>query len=136
MEELYEYRRGLIDRYHAAASDLVSVFQANRLADRSTEPEDGELSPETIITHLLKVEESIFLPYLMKILEEDLPCLEHAQASHENLDVVERNATPVMLLKKFQHLRDQQVKLLLNLPQETWSRSGWHSVYGVRTLQW
>lgn len=136
MEELYEYRRRLIERFRTVAEDLAAVLETSHPADLNTSREGVVSKPEATIAHLFVVESSIFIPYLHKILDEELPCLEDTQSVQDALKESELSTAPLTVLEKFQQLHTQQVNLLLGLPLESWSRCGRHGTYGVRTFQW
>lgn len=136
MEELYEYRRRLIDRYRAVADDLAKTLESRLQVGLNTSQEDAESSPKAVIAHLYFVERGIFFPFLQKIMDEELPCLYITQSLYEAQEDSEQSAAPHAVLEKFQQLRTQQVGLLLNLPSEVWNRCARHNTYGVRTFQW
>jgi len=136
MEELYEYRRRLIERYRAVADNLVAAIEKKHSDDFYTRLDDTGSSPQKIATHLLEVETRLFFPYLLRILNEEQPNLEYSQSVDEVQEELKGRVTPVAILEKYQQLRAQEGQILESLSLESWSRCVRHDTFGVRTLQW
>ena len=129
MEELYAYRRKLLERYVAVGGELAA-----RLGQITAEEPTSSLS--RVVAHLLEVEERVFLPVMQRILHEEEPLLHYPQVPLDAREELRGEATLSELLEAYALLREKAVRLLEQQPAENWGRGGRHPVFGLRTLQW
>lgn len=128
MDELYAYRRRLLERYYAIVDDLAA-----RSESISSEPSASGL--QQTLTHLLQVEERVFYPAIQRIMHEESPALpvlgpEGGQSAPQ----FEKRLPE--LLATYARMHRRMVQLLESQPPKVWGRTGRHPIYGVRTLQW
>lgn len=129
MEELYSYRRSLLARFAAVASDLAA---------RHTQlsAEQPAMSLDVISRHLLEAERRVYFPAIERILGEDQPTLQVTADPEQDSDSRLGCKTGPELLRAYTELRAQEVRLLESQPPGAWGRTARHPVFGVRTLQW
>jgi len=129
MEELFAYRRKLLERFVGIEDDLAAL--AGQISAQCSTS-----SLLRVVAHLLEVEERVFLPVLQRILHEEQPFLHFPEASPGVQEDLAGEKTLPELLKAYALLRKQAWQLLEELPAEAWGRTGRHPVFGLRTLQW
>jgi hypothetical protein len=136
MEELFEYRRRLLEHFSA----VTGGFE-RRLAGLSSiqlhEPwNHSGKSRHWLMAHLRATEENLFMVSLRRILNESQPALDE----FDRLAWMRLNYDPQepidSLFYGFAQTRQQEFDCLQNLPPDGWNRIGRHPIWGNRTLQW
>jgi hypothetical protein len=136
MEELYDYRQRMLERYAAIPDDFAS-----RLVGLSQEAcylrlEPGGWNVHQVMAHVRDAEARAFLPRLERILNEDGPFLINFDQDAW-MEAHYRVAEPLeTILADFRDLRDRELDRLRKMSNDDWNRVGRHSSLGVRTLQW
>jgi hypothetical protein len=134
LEELIIYRRRLLER-------LTQLPSAYRHALAS--PGDGRIDPsgtvpdyhsEELLAHVCQAEQSIFLPAIRRILEEETPLLDGEGVTKGEAGAATKPAGA--LLDEIAALHRDLLAILVDLPSPAWSRRGRHPRLGLRTLQW
>ena len=136
MEELYLYRRNLLEALAAVVSELQRVcttIPAN--AWHTPVNMDGK-NRHQLLAQLGYLEAQVFYPRMVRIIYEDsphLPALDDSAWEHSSYNPSE---PPEGILVAYARLRDAELALLQNLPPAGWNRMGVHPWLGKRTLQW
>jgi hypothetical protein len=136
MEELYDYRRELLDCYAATLQDWEAIL--------------GNLSPEEIhvphtlegwsfhqvLAHVRDVEAQALAPRIQCLTDElavDFPHFDD-QAWMEQHYRPDEPAEAI--LAELAALRLRELECLRSLPPQGWNREARHPWHGVRTLMW
>ena len=136
MEELWEYRQKMTDRFEAVVDDLEQAVENIPPQEYFSPLEPGGWNLHQVLVHLRDAEAHAFLPRIELILSQDHPYLENFDdeawmAAHYD------PAEPVKaVLDEYRRLRRRELKLLRLMPARSWSRAGLHPVQRVRSLQW
>lgn len=136
LNELYEYRHKLMDRYAQVVDDLADFLEAfpEKRLDQPLPP-DG-WSVHRILAHVRDMEAAAFLPRLELLLEEDQPYL----ARYDERRWLRENDPPSEsaqeIFESYRCLRKRELSWLNEMQADGWSRTGRHPTWGQRTLQW
>jgi hypothetical protein len=136
VEELYEYRRRLLEHFSAVAGDFEDRLAALPPITLRAPWDHSGKSRHWLVAHLRATEEQLFLRSIRRILAESRPALEEfdrlawMQANYDSQEPIGK------LLSTFADIRDQELDCVQNLPPEGWNRIGRHLVWGDRTLLW
>jgi hypothetical protein len=134
MEQLREYRRGLLERTAAAVEQVRLAARASRDPHVLLEP--GGWSLHQVLAHLRDVSEQVYPPRLHRILAEDDPLFEDFDAGAWLAAHYDPDEPLESILETFARLNLDAVTWLAELPAEAWNRPGTHPAYGTYTLQW
>jgi hypothetical protein len=96
---------------------------------------DGGWGIVEILPHLRDWEE-IYLERANRIVEEDHP---HIPGYDDSLWPIERDyrgQDPRQVFEEFEQLRSRHLEFLSSLSEESWDRTGDHSLFGVISLHW
>jgi hypothetical protein len=136
MEELYAYRKNLLDNLEGIVAELRQVAAAIPAAVWHTPLAPGQPAPHHALAHLRALEAHAIVPRLRRILDEQqpyLPLFDDGGWMAAHYDPSE----PVQaILDDFARLRQQELSWLKGLPPDSWNRTARHPWWGVRTLQW
>jgi hypothetical protein len=116
-------------RLRATARDLVALTSGASADRLGREPEEGEWSPGTVISHLADAE----LVYSVRIrmaLTGDRPYLPAFDERSWARRFAELDDDPKQALARWRVLRDQNVKLLASLDDDEWKLTGVHAERG------
>ncbi len=136
MEELYEYRRNLVEKLADISQEIRRVIDDLPPQSLHTPWVKGTITPHRMLAHLRLVEVEIFAPRIRRILEEDQPELElfddedWMQASYDPAEPVED------ILQAYEHARLQEIIGIEQMSISVWNRTARHPWFGVRTFQW
>jgi hypothetical protein len=136
MDELYDYRQRLLERYAAIPGEFASRLASLSQEARYRPLEPGGLNLHQVIAHLRDVEAQAFLPRLERILSEEVPLLSNFNQDAWMKSYYRAGEPLEAILAEFKGLRSRECGRLKNMPQNGWNRVGRHPVWGVRTLQW
>jgi hypothetical protein len=136
MEELFEYRRRLLEHFSAVATDFERRLVGLSPAQLHEPWNHSGKSRHWLMAHLRATEENLFMVSLQRILSETQPVLD----DFDRLAWMRLNYHPQEsigeLLSGFAYTRQQELDCLQNLPPDGWNRIGRHPIWGNRTLQW
>jgi hypothetical protein len=136
MEELFEYRRRLLEHFSTVAVDFERRLAGLSPAQLHEPWNHSGKSRHWLMAHLRATEENLFMVSLRRILNESQPALDE----FDPLAWMQMNYDPQepigKLLSGFAHARQQELDCLQNLPGDGWNRVGRHPIWGNRTLQW
>jgi hypothetical protein len=136
MEELYEYRRELLDRYAATVQDWGEALRSLSAAQLHTPCTAGGWSFHQTLAHVRDVEAQALAPRIQCLTDElavDFPHFDDLawMQQHYRLD------EPVeAILAELAALRSRELECLRSLPPQGWNRAARHPWHGVRTLMW
>jgi DinB superfamily len=136
MEELFEYRRRLLEHFSAVAADFERRLAPLSPAQLHEPWNHSGNSRHWLMAHLRATEENLFLVSLRRILTESRPaldefdCLAWMQLNYDCQEPIGK------LLSAFAQTRKQELDCLQNLSPDGWNRIGRHPMWGDRTLQW
>jgi len=136
MEELYDYRERLLDRYGAIPGEFESRLASLATAAGYASQEPGGLKLRQVMAHVRDVEAQSFSPRLERILSEETPMLSDLDQSGWKETHYQAGESLEDILAEFRELRFRELGRLRNMSQMDWNRPGRHPVWGLRTLQW
>jgi hypothetical protein len=136
MDELYDYRQRLLERYETITEDLERVLRQVHPQDWHRSLEPGSWSPHQILAHIRDAGVHEFFPCIRNMLGQvmtSIDCFDREawMAAHYNPD-----EPPEAIWSEFHRLHAAYLEQLRELPSAGWSRSGRHPTWGMRTLQW
>lgn len=136
MEEFYDYRRGMLERFAGVGEDLAKILAKISQDDSQVSLEPDAWTIHQYMANLRDLEEQAFLPSIERILEEETPLLEHFDdarwiAAHYQFDEPLES-----LLESYRDARSKELDCIKDMPQCGWNRIGRHPLWGLRTLQW
>ena len=122
-----------VARLRSTGRDLVSLVTGADAAALHREPEPGEWSAATVVSHLADAE-LVYAVRLRLIIAEDRPMLtafdENAWAERFG----ELDEDPKDSLARWRALRDNNLRLIDSLVEGEWERSGIHAQKGLLTV--
>lgn len=136
MEELYDYRERLLERYRAIPDEFESRLARLSTAAGYQPQEPGGLKLRQVMAHVRDVEAESFLPRLERILSEETPLLSNINESGWMEARYRAGESLEDIFAEFRDLRSRELGRLRNMSQQDWNRPGRHPVWGLRTLQW
>jgi hypothetical protein len=136
LEQLWDYRARLLDRLEEQPAEFARVIAEVPEAEWHTRLAPAGPSRHQSMAHVRDLEVLAFLPRIRRIVAEDQPRLD-AYPSHHWADTFYRPEEPMAaILTAWSAAREELVQLLRPLPNDAWSRVGFHPPSGNRTLQW
>jgi DinB superfamily len=136
VEELYEYRRRLLDHFSAIAGDFERRLAALSSTELHAPLNNSGNNRHWLMAHLRATEEHLFLVSICRIRTESRPALDE----FDRLAWMRVNYDPQEpignLLSAFAKIRMQELDYLQNMPPDGWNQIGRHPIWGDRTLQW
>lgn len=136
MEELYEYRRKLLERLEGVVSDLTAAWQALPSPIRHLPLEEGGESPHRVLAHLRAMEAEALSVRLWRILNEEEPQVPLFDDTGWMEAHYRADESAESILEDYARLRRTELSWLKDLPPQAWNRTCRHPWFGVRTLQW
>ncbi|MDD2695197.1 MAG: hypothetical protein PHD58_04670 [Anaerolineales bacterium] len=135
MEELLDYRRGLLERLANIAGDYQAALSATEGGQGGRGARLATPAEQRACIHARDVSKEIFLPGQEALLAGESP---------ERLDIVDapgvaasRPEEPLeAVLAELQALCTQQAARLEDLPPQAWNATWRHPKVGQRTLLW
>jgi hypothetical protein len=136
MEELYAYRKLLLDRLETVVTDLRVAAAAIPAEAWQTPLNSSGQTPHRILAHLRDVEAGALSVRLRRILDEDGPDLELFDDDGWMASHYDPAEPPQAILDEYARLRQQELSWLRDLPPVAWNRAGRHPWWGMRALEW
>jgi hypothetical protein len=127
--------RELIDQIHVSLAVLRRAVDTTP-ADRFTRvPAPGEWSALETLTHVRDVIVHVYGLRLRRMFYEDDPLFADFDEEGYRAAMLERGETPASLMAVIVGEHEQLARLLELVPDQEWSRSGRHPVYGVMSIE-
>lgn len=136
MEQLYDYRRRLLDKLEGIVPEIADAVAAIPESRWHKSIAPGQRSPHAVAAHLRDVERHAYLVRLRKVLDEESPVLESFDPEGWEAQHYDAAEAMTAVLAEYARLREDELGLLRALPPHSWTRVGRHSAFGVRTVQW
>ena len=136
MEELYAYRKNLLEKLGSVVAELQQAAAAIPPEAWHTPPAPGKPTPHYTLAHLRALESQAIAVRLRRTLDEAEPYLplfddEGWMALH-----YDPSELAPAILEDYARLRGEELSWLEGLPAEAWNRTARHPWWGVRALQW
>lgn len=136
MEELYEYRRELLDRFAATLKDWEAALCSLSPADMHTPRTAGGWSFHQALAHVRDVEAQALAPRIQCLTDQLAVDFPH----FDDQDWMEQHYRPdepaEAILAELAALRARELDCLRSLSPQGWNRTARHPWHGVRTLMW
>jgi hypothetical protein len=136
MEELYAYRRQLVEQARSQLSRLREGVGSIGPEDLLTPLEDEGWSAHQVLVHMRDVEQHAFLSRVEEMLQHELPDLKYfdegawMEAHYHAHEPVES------ILAGFGQARIELLDAVEQADPQGWSHEGRHPTQGMRSVQW
>lgn len=122
-----------VARLKQTGRDLVALLGPAKEPELRREPEAGEWSPATVVSHLADAE-LVYGVRLRMILTGDRPYIPAYDEGAWARRFAELDTDTRETLQRWRHLRDANLRLLESLDEEEWRLSGLHAERGELTV--
>jgi hypothetical protein len=127
-----EERKSLIDRYGAGADEVTKSLEGFPASGLTAHPIPGKWSAREIVHHLAD-SESISASRLHRLLAERNPVIDAYDEARFAVVLRYNDREHDDALAVFHGVRANTTPLLRLIPDDDWSRPGWHTASGLYT---
>jgi hypothetical protein len=128
MEQLLEYRQGLLARYEAAAREFRTAVET--AANPNVPREANDWSVHQIAAHTRDVEKMVYGMRVRRTLEEDNPLFENFDGDAWMEEHYRADEALASILDELADSVRTNAARLRELPPEAWARKSQHATYG------
>ena len=136
MEQLYDYRKALLERFEQQPAEFARVLAGLPEAEWGLRRDRAGRSVHALMAHVRDLEVLAYLQRLRQIIEHDNPTLEPDGFQHWDEARYAADESMESILTAWSQARAEAAQRLRESDPGGWARTGFYPPVGRRTLQW